>query len=402
MQGYVPYALANADLVWEGIISRNVGLDLGLFNSRVTLSLDYYNNSSVDLLLNRVIPQTSGYTTQIQNIGETSNKGFEIQLAAVPIQRNDFTWNVNFNISFNKNNIESLGPDLTSYLQPSGWAGGNQPADYIVKVGQSVGTIWGLVNDGFYTLDDFDYDGSAGTYTLKPGIASNQGITSVAPRPGVIKFADQLTVDTNGDGIPDAADGVINDSDRTIIGNASPKYFGGLNNQFTYKNFDLSVFLNFQYGNDVLNANKLEFTSGYTTSSNLISEMSGRWTNVNAEGAVVTDPTELAALNQNATVWSPMTSASSFYVHSWAVEDASFLRINNITLGYTMAPELLKKIKMKSIRVYGTVNNVAVFSNYSGYDPEVNTRRDTPLTPGVDYSAYPRSRGYIFGINVTF
>jgi TonB-linked SusC/RagA family outer membrane protein len=402
MQGYIPNALANSDLVWEGIISRNVGFDLGLFSSRIQLSLDYYNNSSVDLLLNRVIPPTSGYTSQIQNIGETSNKGIEIQLSGAPVKRNDFSWNVNFNISFNKNTIESLGPDLTSYLQPSGWAGGNQPADYIVKVGQSVGTIWGLVTDGFYTLDDFDYESTTGVYTLKPGVASNQPITSVAPRPGVIKFADQLTVDSNGDGIPDAADGLINDSDRRVIGNASPKYFGGINNQFTYKNFDLSIFLNFQYGNDVLNANKLEFTSGYTTSSNLLSEMSGRWTNVNAAGQVVTDPTELAAMNQNATVWSPLTTASSFYVHSWGVEDASFLRINNITLGYTLPAGTLQKIKVKSLRLYATLNNLAVFTNYSGYDPEVNTRRTTPLTPGVDYSAYPRSRGYLFGLNVTF
>jgi hypothetical protein len=291
---------------------------------------------------------------------------------------------------------------MTSYLQPSGWAGGNQPADYIVKVGQSVGTIWGLQTDGYYTLDDFDYESSTGTYTLKPGVPTNQGITSAPPRPGVIKFADQITVDTDGDGVPDSGDGAITDADRTIIGNASPKFFGGINQQFTYKNFDLSIFLNFQYGNDVLNANKLEFTSGYTASSNLLSEMNGRWTNVNAAGQVVTDPTELAAMNKNAKLWSPLTTASSFYVHSWAVEDASFLRINNITLGYTMAPDILKKLKMKSLRVYTTLNNLAVFTKYSGYDPEVNTRRTTPLTPGVDYSAYPRSRGYILGLNVTF
>jgi TonB-dependent starch-binding outer membrane protein SusC len=212
----------------------------------------------------------------------------------------------------------------------------------------------------------------------------------VAPRPGTIKFKD----------ITD--DGFVTDDDRTIIGNTSPKFFGGFNNQFAYKNFDLSVFVNFQYGNDVVNANKLEFTSGYTVSSNLLSEMNGRWTNVNDNGEVVTDPTALAELNANATIWSPMTTASSFYTHSWAVEDGSFMRINNITLGYSLPKSMIEKLRIKNFRIYATVNNLAVFTNYSGYDPEVDTRRTTRLTPGVDFAAYPRSRGYIFGLNLTF
>jgi TonB-linked SusC/RagA family outer membrane protein len=388
--GYVPSDLANSNLIWESIVSKNVGIDAGLFNNRLQLSVDYYNNSSADLLLERIVPSTSGYTTQIQNIGETSNKGVEIQLSGTPVNRGDFTWNASFNVSFNENKIESLGPDLQSFLQPSGWGGGNQPADFIAKVGHQVGTIWGLETDGFYTVDDFNYDAGTGEYTLREGIPTNSGITSVDPQPGVLKFRD-IT-----------GDGLITDDDRTIIGRTSPKFYGGLNQQFTYKNFDLSVFVNFQYGNDILNANKLEFTSGYTVSSNLLAMMDGRWRNVNDEGQVVTEPAALAELNKNATLWSPLTTASSFYTHSWAVEDGSFLRLNNITLGYTLPQELLSKAKIKALRVYGTLNNIAVFTNYSGYDPEVNTRRDTPLTPGVDFSAYPRSRGYIVGLNVTF
>lgn len=388
--GFAPASLANANLKWEATISRNIGLDMGFLNNRLQVSLDYYYNSSKDLLLQRVIPPTSGYPDQTQNIGETLNKGIEIQLGGTPVNNNAVRWDANFNISFNKNEIKSLGPDQNSFLISSGWAGSNQPADFNVMVGQPVGTIWGLVTDGYYTLDDFDYEAGSGVYTLKAGVPSNQGITSIAPQPGVIKFKDV------------SGDGVINDSDRTVIGKTTPKFFGGLNQTVTFKNFDLSMFINFQFGNDILNANKLEFTSGYTPNSNLLKTMDKRWTNVNDQGVVVTDPEELKELNKGNTLWSPLTTASSFYVHSWAVEDGSFIRINNITLGYTLPAALTSRVKITKFRVYGTVNNVAVFSNYSGYDPEVNTRRNTPLTPGVDYAAYPRSRAYIVGLNLTF
>lgn len=384
--------LPNALLTWESTIARNLGFDIALWKNKVQLSADYYYNSTKNLLVNVTVPQTSGYTTQVQNVGETSNRGVELQLSATPLNSKKFLWNTTFNISFNKNKIESLGPTQNSFLYSSGWGGSNQPSDYIVKVGQPVGTIWGLVTDGFYKIEDFDYN--AGVYTLKSTVANNVGITAVAPQPGYLKFKDI----SGPQGKPD---GVIDDFDRTVIGNTQPKFFGGWNNQFSYGSFDLSIFLNFQVGNDVYNANKLEFSSGYTPNSNLLAIMNERWTNVNAQGVVVTDPVELAALNTNAKIWSPLRTASSFYAHSWAVEDASFLRVNNITLGYNVPASLLKKAKISSFRVYATVNNLAVFTKYSGYDPEVNTRRSTPLTPGVDYSAYPRSKAFIVGVNLS-
>ncbi|MCM5527294.1 TonB-dependent receptor [Parasegetibacter sp. NRK P23] len=384
---YFSADLANANLQWETTIARNIGVDVSFFNNRLQLSLDAYKNTTRDLLVEVPVPTSSGYVDQFQNVGATTNKGVEVQLSGTPVTGKDFSWNASFNISFNKNEITSLGRFQDRYRFTSGWGGSNQPADYMVQVGQPVGTIFGLVTDGFYTLSDFDY--ANGVYTLKTGVPNNSGITSVAPQPGVLKFKD---LDGDGD---------VDDSDRTIIGNTQPKFFGGLNQQFTYKNFDMSVFVNFQVGNDVYNANKLEFTSGYTPNSNMLDIMNGRWTNINAAGQVVTDPAELAKLNENATIWSPLRSASSFYVHSWAIEDGSFLRVNNITLGYTFPKKLMNKLKASSLRVYGTVNNLAVFTNYSGYDPEVNTRRSTPLTPGVDYSAYPRSRAFIFGLNLS-
>jgi hypothetical protein len=266
---------------------------------------------------------------------------------------------------------------------------GSTPADFIVKVGEPVGSIRGFISDGYYLLSDFDYNATTNAYTLKAGQPNNLGVTSLAPFPGRLKYKD-----LNGDLI-------IDDADRTIIGVAQPEFFGGLNQQFTYKNFDLSLFMNFQVGNDVINANRLEFTNAYTPNSNMLDVMNGRWRNVNDLGVVVTDPTSLAKLNENATIWSPSTSSNSFTLHSWAVEDGSFLRVNNISIGYNFPLAVIQKIKIQKLRVYVTANNLALFTKYSGYDPEVSTRRSTPVTPGVDYSAYPRSRTYIAGINLT-
>ena len=388
--------LANANLKWETTISKNFGLDISLLESRVQLSVDLYKNTTEDLLINTPVPTSSGYQNQLQNVGSTSNQGVEIQLSGTPVRTGNFNWQANFNVSFNKNNVESLGRQ-TSFLFNSGWAN-NAPFDYTVSVGQPTGTIWGLQADGFYAVDDFQIDPNTGQFVLdskgililNDGIANDKSVTSLDPRPGIIKYKDRT------------GDGVVDDNDRTALGTANPKFFGGLNQQFTYKNFDLSVYVNFQYGNKVLNANKLEFTSGYTPNSNLLTSMNNRFRNVNDEGVVVTDPEGLRALNANATIWTPLTTATSFYVNSWAVEDGSFLRVNNITLGYTLPPISVSKFKISKLRFYATVNNLAVFTKYSGYDPEVNTRRGSPITPGVDYSAYPRSRAYIFGVNLSF
>jgi TonB-dependent starch-binding outer membrane protein SusC len=389
---FSPAGLSNVNLKWETTISRNLGVDIAFLNNRLGLTVDLYKNTTRHLLVNVPVPTSSGYTEQIQNVGATSNRGVEIQLNGTPILNNNFSWRANFNISFNKNKIETLGQFQSAFLFSSGWGGGNQPFDYLVRVGEPVGTIWGLITDGYYTIDDFDYN--AGTYTLKTDVPNNSSVTATPPQPGVLKFKDIS-------GPAGKPDGVIDNFDRTIIGNTQPKFFGGLNQQFTYKNFDLSIFVNFQVGNDVYNANKLEFTSGYTINSNLLATMNDRWRTVNDQGVVVTDPTELAALNANARLWQPLRSAASFYVHSWAIEDGSFLRINNITLGYSVPKKLLSRLKISNFRIYGTVNNLYTLTNYSGYDPEVNTRRSSPLTPGVDYSAYPRSRAFLVGVNLS-
>jgi TonB-dependent starch-binding outer membrane protein SusC len=268
-----------------------------------------------------------------------------------------------------------------------------------LRIGEAVGTIYGWVTDGFYTVNDFNYNTTTGVYTLKSGVANNSSLIGVV-QPGSVKFKD-----LNGDGIVDL------DHDRTIIGNPTPEFTGGLNQQFTYKQWDASIFFNFSVGGDVYNANKIEFTNGYTNNSNLLSVMEGRWRVVTETGQTAQwvsgstvygiPPDQLAALNANATIWQPLKGSGAFYPHSWAIEDGSFVRLNNVTVGYSLPVKSLIKLHISKLRLYATGNNLALFTNYSGYDPEVSVRK-SPLTPGLDYSAYPKSRSFIFGVNVIF
>jgi len=389
--------IANPDLRWETTYTRNVGLDFGLFNSRVNGTIDAYLNNTRDLLIRANIPSNTGYDYQMQNIGETSNKGIELSLDGYLVQTRDFSLNASFNIAFNVNKVEELG-DVKMSLQSSGWYGSSSgpTGDYLLQEGQPVGQMWGYVTDGMYRYDDFDYDSETESYTLKPGVPDNSAL--IGARffgPGTLRFKK-----LSGEGT------VINpDEDRTIIGNANPKHTGGFNLTATYKGLDFSAFFNWVYGNDIYNANKLEFTSFPDTRlyGNLLDMMKweDRFTTINREtGEFVYSPEGLAALNQNVTMWHPMMSR--VVLHSWAIEDGSFLRLNNLTLGYTLPQSLTSRAFVERLRFYVTGYNLFVLTNYSGYDPEVDTRRSTPLTPGVDYSAYPRSRSIIAGVNVTF
>lgn len=397
---YFSSSLVNPELKWESTVNRNYGVDISLFRNRISLSVDLYDNTSKDLLLNVPIASTYGYSTQLQNIGKTSNKGVEIQLNAAVVKKTDgFNWNANFNISFNKNKILQLGTGQKFFFPAASWGVSGQPTDYIERIGDPVGAMWGLVTDGFYKVDDFNYNTSTGVYTLKTGVVTNVGIIGPV-QPGSIKFKD-----LNGDGVIDL------NNDRTIIGNPTPKFTGGLNQQFTWKNWDMSLFVNFSYGNDIYNANKIELTNGYSNNSNMLALMQRRWKVVTPSGQTAQwvngnnvlgiPPDQLAALNANATIWQPLRSAGAFYPHSWAIEDGSFLRFNNVTIGYSFPAKKLAGTMLSKIRFYLTANNLAIITSYSGYDPEVSVRNN-PLTPGLDYSAYPKSRSFIFGINATF
>lgn len=399
--GFVADYLANYNLKWETTVSRNVGLDFSILNNRISGSIDVYKNNTRDLLLNKLVPVTSGYTRQLQNIGKTENKGLEVQLNAVVVDNSNFTWNANFNTAFNRNKVIDLGSDtqgnpILSEEWASGWV--NNLFDFKLEVGQPIGQYYGYITDGYYTVDDFNatYNEAADawTYTLKEGIPNSKNIAlgNRDPQPGDLKLKD-LTDDGNS---------MINPNDRTVLGTSQPKFIGGFNQQFTYKNFDLSVFLNFSYGNKVYNANKIEFTTQYLyRDNNMLALMNDRWRRFDDNGQLVTNPEQLAALNQDAEYWSP--PLGQYFLHSFAIEDGSYLRISNLTLGYSLPESLVERTKVFSkFRVYATVNNLHTFTKYTGYDPEANTRRGTPLTPGVDYAAYPRSRYILGGVNITF
>ncbi|MCW3078939.1 TonB-dependent receptor [Segetibacter sp.] len=401
VNAYYPASLPNQNLRWESTVNRNYGIDLTLFKNRLDLSVDYYNNSSKDLLLAVQIDPTYGFSTQQQNIGKTSNKGVEVQLNGTILRKtNGLNWSANFNIAHNKNTVVALGPGQQFFYPGPSWGVSGQPTDYIVKIGEPVGSMYGLVTDGFYTVNDFNYNTTTSAYTLKPGVVNNSGVIGGPSQPGSIKFKD-----LNGDGVIDL------DRDRMIIGNPTPKFTGGLNQQFSYKSWDMSLFVNFSYGNHVYNANKIEFTNGYTNNSNLLDIMQNRWKTVTTTGQTaqwVTGttvfgiaPDQLAALNANATVWQPLRNTGAFYPHSWAIEDGSFLRINNLTVGYSLPATKVAKMHMSRLRFYLTANNLAVITKYTGFDPEVSVRNN-PLTPNLDYSAYPKSRSFIFGINASF
>lgn len=387
--------LSNYFIKWETNVSRNIGVDATLFNNRVEVVVDVYRNSAEDLLLLAPVSTALGYSNKIKNAGATINKGVEVQLNLVPVKTKDFTWNFNLNNSWNRNEIKGLTAGIDTQLTNSGWSPSGLE-DYAAIVGQQVGAMYGFVTDGFYTTDDFlpAADPTRYEFVLKQGVVRNNVYPS-SVTPGALKLKD-----LNGDS-------VITNADRTVIGNPNPKFTGGLNQQFTYKNFDLSIFINWSVGGDVMNANKIEFTNSYTPWANALSDIEGRWKTINAQGQLVTDLDELKALNANATMWMPLQARAgnnAFILHSWAIEDASFLRLNNITFGYTFPKKSLRRIGIQSLRLYATANNVAVITGYSGYDPEVSTRNraNTYPSPNVDYSAYPRSRSFIFGVNASF
>jgi outer membrane receptor protein involved in Fe transport len=224
---YEPAALTNPALKWESTTSRNIGVDLNAFNNRLGFTVDVYDNTTNNLLVAVPVPTTTGYTSQLQNVGSTRNKGIEFQVSGIIMQKHAFSWTGNFNISFNKNTVISLGNQEQSYLQNSGWAGSSNLPDYIVKVGQPVGAMYGYLSDGYYQTSDFTYHPASRTYTLNPGVVDNANVTATQAMPGSMKYRG-----LNGDTAISAAD-------RTIIGSAQPKFFGGFSQQFTLQRLRL-------------------------------------------------------------------------------------------------------------------------------------------------------------------
>ena len=337
------------------------------------------------------VPGT-GYDTQYRNMGETGNKGYEASLNLVVVDKKNCGLTMGANAGVNKNKIKSLG-SMSDMYGTSNWASTEIGSDYIVRVGGSVGAIFGYQSDGRYEVSDFErYDATSKKWIFKDGVADASAIVGTI-RPGSMKLK-------NTD---QSADNKITQADRSVIGNANPKATGGFNISARAYGFDLAANFTWSYGNDVYNANKIEYTSSSKYQfRNMIDIMrdGSRWTNLRADGTISNDMEELAAMNANTTMWSPY--GSRYVLSDWAVEDGSFLRLSTLTLGYTLPRQITNKVKIQSLRFYATGYNLFCWTNYSGFDPEVSTRRRTALTPGVDYSAYPKSRQFVIGANLTF
>ena len=387
--GYVSKQIPNPNLKWEANKTFNFGLDFGFFNQRLTISPEFYINRSSNLLLNAKLPTSSGYDSMVIIAGETENKGIDLTINSTNIMTKDFTWNTAVTLSHNKNSVKKLtGEDVQLWEASFGY---NQNT-HIIGVNQPLGQMYGYVTDGLYQVSDFDYDEATKTYTLKDGVPYSGKKTDV--KPGMWKFK-------NVDG---SEDNKITENDKTVIGNAYPKFYGGINNTFTYKDFDLSIFLTYSFGNDVFNATKLTNTKTALQNKNVldIANSSNRWVVVNKKGELITDPQEMADINKGKTVAAVYDNEiGDTYIHSWAVEDGSYLKLSNITLGYTFPRKMLSKIGISKLRLYATGSNLLTWTKYTGFDPEVSTM-GSGLTPGVDFGAYPKSRSFVFGINLAF
>lgn len=388
--------MANPDLKWETTITRNIGLDFTLFKGKLSGSIEAYLNTTKDLLIQFPVAGT-GYDTQYRNMGETENRGVEFSFTWHAIDKKNWGIDLYGNLGVNKSEIKSLG-SMQDFGKNTAWASTEIGQDYWIAVGGQVGEIRGYQLAGRYEVDDFKgYDAATKTWILKEDVPDASPIIGTV-RPGSIKLVDQPTEEGG------VGNGVIGDEDNVIIGNVNPDVYGGFGLNAHAYGFDLSANFNFSIGNQVYNANKIEYTS---TSKyqyrNMIDIMADgkRWTNLDPEtGMLCNDLVRLAELNANTTMWSPYMS--KFVLTDWAVEDASFLRLNTLTLGYTLPQSLTKRVGINSLRFYCTAYNVFTITGYSGYDPESDCIRKDALTPGVDYSGYPRSRSFVIGLNLNF
>lgn len=345
--GVASTRVANPNLKWETTSQFDGGIDLSLFANRINIVADYYDKRTKDLLLDVQIPGTSGYQTSLQNVGSVRNHGIELALNTVNFD-GDFKWKTSFNITFNKNEVTDLGGD---YERPAGGGSASKAIANtgILRVGEPVGLFYGYVTDGLFQTPA----------EVTAGIASGQA---------GVQLGDRRYKDVNGDGKLDA-------NDRTILGYAQPDFFYGMTNTFSYKNFDLNVLINGVQGNDVLNLNVNAETDINAPGSN------NRWTATNTNTDVPRTTKETRLTNKQ-------------------VEDGSYLRIQNISFGYEMPKVVFKNTFVQSIRLYVSLQNYFTFTNYKGYNPDVNSFGQDNLSIGVDRGGYPAAKTFLMGLNV--
>jgi TonB-linked SusC/RagA family outer membrane protein len=372
--GLIQSSMGNEGLKWETTSQVDLGLDLGLFENRLMLTVDVYEKNTSNLLLNASLPYASGYNSIVKNIGKIRNRGVEISLNSINVQSRSFTWESNCNISFNRNKVLELADNQQDLRSAVSWeAAFNTVPLYIAELHQPAGRFFGFLHDGLYQLSDFDVSGS-GVYTLKAEVPTN-GTSRASIKPGDIKYKD-LT-----------GDGVVNEQDKVVIGNGLPKHIGGFNNNFNYKNFSLNIFFQWSYGNDIYNANRMMF-EGNTRGKNSLNQYAtyiNRWT----------------MDNQHSNLFRAGGEGPSGYYSNYFLEDGSYIRLKTIALSYALPPSLIRKAFLRDLRLSVTAQNIYTWTKYSGMDPEVSVRNST-LTPGFDFSAYPQAKTLMFGLKATF
>lgn len=371
-KGIAPRVLGNKNLKWETTNQLNLGLDLSMFDDNLSIVVDFYHKKTKDLLLNATLAPSMGFLSAYKNVGSVSNRGLEITIDSKNINNNNFIWSSSFNISFNKNKVIGLNEDEPSLATRVTWGNFNNAYPYIAIPGYPIAMFYGYLFDGIYQYSDFNQVGDS--YVLKDNIPNN-GNARETIKPGDIRYKDINH------------DGVVNSYDQTIIGNPNPKFIGGFNNYFQYRNFELSIYLQWSYGGDIMNANKIVFEAGEPTarqSLNMFSSFAKRWTEDNPSNKLY------RVGGQGPAVYSDRT-----------IEDGSYLRLKTVSLGYHLPNRFVKAIKAKSIKIYVTGQNLLTITGYSGLDPEVSTR-PSALTPSFDWSAYPKAMTITGGVEVVF
>jgi TonB-dependent starch-binding outer membrane protein SusC len=363
--GFAPTRLSNPDLKWEKTTQYNTGLDIDFLDKRITLVLDAYYKETTDLLVNVPIPLNSGYSSVLQNIGSVENKGFEVGIITENIKTDSFSWNTNFNYSINENKVLEIGNGVQQFFPtvPNLILNVQQPV--LVKVGEPLGTFWGYKTDGI-----FQNQNEINTQATLNGVANT--------KPGDRRFKDI----SGPGGVPDGK--ITAQYDKVNLGSAQPKFVASLNNTFVYENWDLNLFFQGAYGSKIYNAIKQQLEIP-TLGNNTAGDLRDRWS--------TTNPSQEIPRAANA----PATVVSDRYI-----EDASFIRLKTVTLGYSLPKSWASQIKTKNVKFYVSAQNLITWTKYSGFDPEVSSYGQSNLLPGIDYGAYPTAKTFITGVNVTF
>ena len=422
----------NKDIKWETTITRNLAADISLFGGRITITPEFYWNTTRDLLYQSPIPGVSGYSRQMQNIGKVQNDGWELTVNGDILRGKDYVLSANFTLGHNKMTIKALNATDTRIFNYAGaWKSSDQN-DYLLEVGGELGLMYGYVYDGLYTWDEFLYP-TTQTYAANPkgkglvngilvggtitdGYEGNSGNgvlggshSGYSTMPGKIKIKD-----LNGDG-------QIDENDKTVIGRTTPKWQGGFGISGQWKDFDFVANFTYMLDFDVYNATAYALSSMSTGQNNFTNVYSkfadGRWRysapdgftdlsghNITGEslyknGNLDGMPGLYKDMNANAKMWNPADLVTNIMLDAF-VEDGSFIRCSDVTIGYTLPKSLVKKIYVNKVRAYVSASNLFILTKYSGYDPEVDVQ--SGLTPSMDYNRYPRARTFSCGVNVTF